>query len=52
MQAPPADGGLTLAPRLAGMRERLTELGGRLEAGPRPAGGFRVLATLPLDSAA
>jgi signal transduction histidine kinase len=36
---------------LLGMRERLVALGGRLDAGPRPAGGFRVLATLPLDGA-
>jgi signal transduction histidine kinase len=32
---------------LLGMRERIAALGGRLDAGPRPAGGFRVLATLP-----
>jgi signal transduction histidine kinase len=34
---------------LRGMRERAEALGGRLEAGPRPGGGFRVAAELPLD---
>ncbi|MDX6471492.1 MAG: hypothetical protein QOK22_308 [Gaiellaceae bacterium] len=33
---------------LLGMRERAVALGGELEAGPRPQGGFRVRATLPL----
>lgn len=33
---------------LRGMRERVTALGGRLEAGPRPEGGWRVAATLPV----
>jgi signal transduction histidine kinase len=32
---------------LAGMRERISLLGGRLEIGPRPAGGTAVHATLP-----
>ncbi|MFJ3309901.1 sensor histidine kinase [Streptomyces sp. NPDC086549] len=37
---------------LAGMRERAAALGGTIEAGPRPDGGFRVLAVLPLKSKA
>jgi len=33
-----------------GMAERASVFGGRLEAGPRPQGGFRVFATLPLEA--
>jgi len=36
---------------LAGMRERAATVGGTLETGPGPAGGFRVAARLPLDGA-
>ncbi|MGH2680225.1 MAG: histidine kinase [Actinomycetota bacterium] len=36
---------------IVGMRERVTTLGGELEAGPRPEGGFRVRARLPVDGA-
>jgi signal transduction histidine kinase len=32
---------------LAGMAERVAAVGGRLQAGPRPAGGFRVWSSLP-----
>ncbi|MGW4941957.1 sensor histidine kinase [Actinoplanes sp. NPDC004185] len=33
---------------LAGMKERVSALGGSLTAGPRPEGGFAVTATLPV----
>jgi signal transduction histidine kinase len=36
---------------VVGMRERAAALGGELEAGPKPGGGFRVRATLPLEGA-
>ena len=34
---------------IAGMTERAHALGGSLHAGPRPGGGFRVRAQLPLN---
>ncbi len=45
--APEAKSGT--AKGILGMRERVAALGGDLQAGPRPQGGFRVRARLPLD---
>jgi signal transduction histidine kinase len=44
----PAGGGRGIA----GMRERVQALGGELDAGPRPGGGFRIRATLPVEATA
>jgi signal transduction histidine kinase len=37
---------------IVGMRERARLLGGTLDAGPLPDGGFRVRADLPLEPVA
>jgi signal transduction histidine kinase len=39
-------------PGISGMRERVAALGGHLDAGPRPEGGFAVRAELPLETVA
>jgi signal transduction histidine kinase len=45
-----ADGGQARAGTgIAGMRERAEALGGDVEVGPRPGGGFRVRARLPVE---
>jgi signal transduction histidine kinase len=46
--ASPAPGG---GRGIAGMRDRAAAAGGRLEAGPRPGGGFAVRASIPVGPA-
>jgi signal transduction histidine kinase len=49
--APAAGNGNGTRQGIVGMRERARALGGTLEAGPRPEGGFRVSARLPTGGA-
>jgi two-component system, NarL family, sensor histidine kinase DesK len=44
--SPPSSG--TAGSGLRGLRDRLERAGGHLDAGPQPAGGFRVVATIPV----
>jgi signal transduction histidine kinase len=48
-QHPAAASTDTVGHGLRGMRERATAAGGTIDIGPRPEGGFRVAAHLPLD---
>jgi two-component system sensor histidine kinase DesK len=45
---PGAEGGPDGGTGLRGLRERLERAGGRLEAGPRTSGGYRLFASVPI----
>jgi signal transduction histidine kinase len=45
-----SDGRVGTGHGLIGMRERVQAFGGDLEVGPRPGGGFRVAARLPVGA--
>jgi signal transduction histidine kinase len=47
----PQLGAVAIGHGLLGMRERVVLYGGALRTGPRPGGGFRVYARIPLDGA-
>ncbi|HZN18728.1 MAG TPA: sensor histidine kinase [Micromonosporaceae bacterium] len=51
-RAAPGLSGVESGNGIPGMRERAAALGGDLSAGPRPGGGFRVRARLPLEEVA
>jgi signal transduction histidine kinase len=46
-----ANGATSAGNGILGMRERAAALGGAVQTGPRPGGGFRVRAWLPVDEA-
>jgi signal transduction histidine kinase len=47
----PAVGDLSIGTGLIGLRERISLIGGTLQAGPRPAGGYLLTARLPVELA-